>query len=676
MLAAWPAFSGGWAAGGQQPLAVEGRAAAVVVLPDTALPRGVESVAARVLVDHLRQMSGARLEVRRERELGQVDVRGGQLASEPGKLGPGVQTFVLVGEGELARKLGLTSEGLGPGGLLIKSSGNALALLGPAGGTDPDGTLHAVIGLLEELGCRYLWPGELGKVVPKQSTVSVGPLDRQFTPPIGQRRIRWAGMSERPQRGLESLRLSREEWERGQRQALAAECDISWLAWHGLGGDLGLHGGHAAAGLQGGWAEHGKTHPEWFALQADGTRDQSAAGDRFRLCKSNPELIDHVARGILKRLKENPRLSCVSLSPNDGGYSSFCICESCKRLDPPNAPKIKLFLFDKVGQARRKEIEYVSLTDRMVYYWNSVAERVVKESPHVLFVVDAYSCYSEPPVLRKLHPNLVVRYVPDKIDGWEGWKRAGAKRIYWRPNILLAGRRDGQLHVMVSQLAETMRALAEGGMTATDFDSIIHNWAVHGLNYYAAARLCWDPRRTAEEIIGDYCRCGFAAAAEHVQRYFLRIQEITLRQNRQFSDEAVAALRACLDDAGRAARGDETILARLDFLRLGLNFTELQLALDRMAEAAAAGKPADRSRARQLMDLNYLVLRDIVRHHHLAVNAAYLMWGSGNYAKWRPLGWNGRPSEGLLDQPGQPARSLTGRENSIAEMLQVMGLSP
>lgn len=61
MLAAWPAFSGGGAAGGQQPLAVEGRAAAVVVLPDTALPRGVESVAARVLVDHLRQMSGARL---------------------------------------------------------------------------------------------------------------------------------------------------------------------------------------------------------------------------------------------------------------------------------------------------------------------------------------------------------------------------------------------------------------------------------------------------------------------------------------------------------------------------------------------------------------------------------------------------------------------------------------
>jgi len=294
----------------------------------------------------------------------------------------------------------------------------------------------------------------------------------------------------------------------------------------------------------------------------------------------------------------------------------------------------------------------------------------------VLFVVDAYSCYSDPPVVRKLHPNLVVRYVPDTIDGWEAWKRAGAKRIYWRPNILLAGRRDGQLHVMVSQLAETMRVLADGGMTATDFDSIIHNWAVHGLNYYATARLCWDPHRSADEIIGDYCRSGFGTAAEPVRRYIVRVQDITLRQNRQFTEEAIAQLRACLNDADRAAREDEPVRARIGFLRLGLNFTELQLAVDRMAEASAAGTPVDRSRARQLMDLNYLVLRDIVRHHNMAVNAAYLMWGSGNYAKWRPLGWNGKPSEGLLDRPGESERRLTGRENSIAEMMKAMGLSP
>src|SRR5690606_33608107 len=98
-----------------------------------------------------------------------------------------------------------------------------------------------------------------------------------------------------------------------------------WGGWHRLGGNLGIGGGHAGGGLRGGWAEHGERHPEWFALQADGTRDMSNAGGRFRLCVSNPALIEHVANDIIEQVRERPTTS-VSLSPNDGGYASFCQC--------------------------------------------------------------------------------------------------------------------------------------------------------------------------------------------------------------------------------------------------------------------------------------------------------------------------------------------------------------
>jgi hypothetical protein len=64
------------------------------------------------------------------------------------------------------------------------------------------------------------------------------------------------------------------------------------------------------------------------------------------------------------------------------------------------------------SKGSRRDFEHVSLTDRMVYFWNAIAERVARVHPDKLLVVDAYSVYAAPPVERKLHPNLVVRFAP------------------------------------------------------------------------------------------------------------------------------------------------------------------------------------------------------------------------------------------------------------------------
>jgi hypothetical protein len=666
----------GLAADAKLGLVVEGRSRALIVVPAEADPRSVAAGAAEILLDHLFLMSGAKLQVQRESELGAAAVEAGRLSFEAGKVPEGIDSFVLVGEGKAARSLGLTSEGLGPGGILVKTHGNVLALLGPIAPSDNGGTRHAVVEFLETLGVRYLWPGEVGRVVPKLATIAVGPLELRYTPPVGQRHIRFMGMSERPESGLEKLQFTRQEWDEAATRARALQRGVDWATWHRLGGNIGIGGGHAGAGLDGGWAEHGKTHPEWFALQADGTRDQSAAGDRWRLCKSNPQLIEFVANDIIERATKDPSLRCVSLSPNDGGYSSYCLCENCKRLDPPDAPKIPFTVFEHVGKPQRREIDYVALTDRMVWYWNQIADRVTKVHPNLLFLVDAYSSFGTPPVRERLHPNLVVRYVPNEIDGWEGWQRAGAKRIYWRPNILLAGRRDGKLHVMAHRLADTMGFMADRGMLATDFDSIIHYWAVHGLNYYAAARLTWNPHLTADDVLDGYCRPGFGAGADSVRRYFLRAEEISSSPDRAYRPETLRELRGLLDAADRASGGDEAVRRRIAFLRMGLNFTELQVTLDALADQAAQKDPAfDRKRVKPLLELNYLTLRDIVRNHNLAVHAPYLLWASGDFARWSPIGGRGyRPPEERLKRVDDGRFTLTGRENSLEEMIVSLGL--
>src|SRR5262249_17741477 len=148
-----------------------------------------------------------------------------------------------------------------------------------------------------------------------------------------------------------------------------------WFGWQRLGGSINLNGGHAFSHL---WGKYGKEHPDWFALQANGSRDQSASPDRARLCKSNPALITAAPPAKIAELTRNPTVLGVSVGPNDGGRASFCTCPKCEALDSPKGRKVLLWDFSK-GQ--RRDFEHVSLTDRMVSFWNAVAEQVVKVHP-------------------------------------------------------------------------------------------------------------------------------------------------------------------------------------------------------------------------------------------------------------------------------------------------------
>ncbi len=710
------------------PLAVEGKAAAVVVVPDGADGRSPEWRAAALLTTHLALMSGARLEVKRERDLGTVRLIGGRLVlatpvpaqglpgeallgteGVPGETaGAARQTpsFLLVGAGNLTKMLGAEAEGVGVGGIRLKTFPNAVVLLGgPTStpgepGDDAEGVRYAAIELLERLGCGYLWPGPTGKVVPKRATVSVEPLDVRYTPSIRCRHIRVSGWSDRSDTGLKHLGVTQEqiaEWQKAraeidgpppEREDLKA---LNWTGWQRLGGRLPSFG-HAGGGLRDG-AKHMKEHPEWFAQQADGTRDQG--GDsRWRLCKSNPELIAFVANDIIERVKADPTLTLVSLDSNDGGSNTgFCLCERCKALDPPDGPKIQLMTFGQRLRpdqpARKREmIEYVSLTDRMVFYWNSIAERVTQVHPNVQFGVSVYSAWTNPPVKRRLHPNLLTRYVPGDTTQLKGWQEAGLRQVFWRPNILLFNRRDGKLKSFVGPLCDAMRTFADVGIRQTDFDSIMNNWATAGLSYYAAARLNWNPRLTADEIIRDYSVRGFGPAAEPVAQYFSRIESLSRKgikgshaapEDYVYTPETTAELRGLLNAADAASGGDAEIRARIAFLRMGLNYTELHERLDDMARRAQASEPGlDRTSARQWLDLNYLLMMDIMIGQEMAVNVPAITWGSGGFAKWRPLPPPpaGLSKPALTDRLRDPACRQTGREDSLEALLKVFRLTP
>ncbi|NUN93264.1 MAG: DUF4838 domain-containing protein, partial [Verrucomicrobiae bacterium] len=422
-------------------LVADGKPSAVIVLPDNASAGSAEFQAAHVLRTHLRRMSGATLEITRARDLENFQVEKGRLtppkaagatASSTGAAPVGNEhvpgeenlpvsdaapNFILVGTPALAKRLGVDAEGVGVGGLRLATVGNALIVLGGAPerpgdmAKDPKGVLYAAIELLERLGCAWLWPGPVGKVVPSRATVVVDPMDVRETPSIAARHIRWHEWSARAEEGLKFFGVSREQmlaWQKESRERRSPDRapredleSISWREWQRLGGQLPSFG-HAGMGLRNG-KEQQEKHPEWFALQADGTRDQG--GDkRWRLCLSNPELIAHVADDIIQQVNRDPSISIVSLDDNDGGGNTgVCRCDACRALDPPEAPKISIMTFGapvKPGDLSRSRqiVEVPSMTDRMVWYWNRVAERVGKVHPHLKFGISCYSAWTHPPL--------------------------------------------------------------------------------------------------------------------------------------------------------------------------------------------------------------------------------------------------------------------------------------
>ena len=601
---------------------------AVIVIADNPSPSTKRALT--MLQSHLKEITGTTLPVQTE----------GRVSSEPSAKQP----FVLLGESKLATKLGFNADGLGAGGFVAEARGDVLALIGTDSRTPSDywGTLYATTRFLEQAGVRYLWPGESGKVMPHSKTLEVKDFKTRLTPALEQRHVRVGGYNPRVQGGLDRLHLKKEDYDRTQHDAIKTNADTcDWFQWQGMGGTLNIVGGHA---FDLWWKKYGAEHPEWFALQPDGSR-----GDGSRFCKSNTDLIAAVAKDKIEELNKNPQLLGVSICPNDGSSgATFCTCPKCEALDAPTDAKVKLWTRDGKSVSY---FDHVPLTDRMVYFWNGIAEQVTKVHPSKLLTVDAYSVYASPPLKRKLNPNLVVRYAAldydveqDRVDGlrgWDAWAKA-AKRIYFRSNLMLAGRRTGMPLIYTHRFADDFKHLAATGMMGTDLDSCMANWATQGLNYYIVSRLHTEPTQDVDALIDDYCRTGFGKAARTMRQYFDRLESVfdamAKGSNHDdaagFSDEVLSDLRKLIDQAKTDASGDAACSKRVEFIALGAKWTEIETHAHRLLANPTKNDPAE---VKRVLDERYAFLREVFEKEPLALNVTNISFGEDGI--WSRVGY-------------------------------------
>lgn len=548
---------------------------------------------------------------------------------------------------------------LPPEGYRIKSVGNILVIAGNDArldGTPLMGTYFGVASLLERhFGVRWLWPGELGGVYPQTSQLRLSAIDEQDAPALAQRKIRNAGGVARLTMEPESIDLTNkkeiaqlfEEYKQASsvrriitglsnlRQPLgdyatSYQYAPEWFRRQKLGGSFRLNYTHAYDDY---YERYGNTHPEWFAMQPDGSRKQ--AKERSRLCKSNHELTKQIARNVINAAADPRAGDSISISPNDGGAENlFCMCRQCRQLDPPNAPPIN-FTFTQNGQ--KHSVRYPALTDRVVDFYNRIATSVAEENPDMKMGAYAYSFYRTPPLLRKLHPNVIIGFVgtgyfddhrlEQDRQSWEGWATK-ANQLFLRPNAFHLG--HGFPGVFVHKLDRDIKHFYRTGMIGADYDAIVHHWSTQGLNYYVLAKLLWDPSQDVEALVDDYCNAAFGAAANTIKQYFSAVEELTnlaaasvgkrvdevLRDEEivdprrmvlgmfltvapsVYTTERLQELQAMLNKAkSETTNPDEQ--KRIEFLETGLEYARLQSALYQLVESGKVPSSESKSLMRE-----------------------------------------------------------------------------
>jgi hypothetical protein len=532
-------------------IVLSGQAKAQIVIPEE--PSYLEECAATELQTYLAKESGAKLLVVKE-----------------GKAGVARFSFFL-GATRKASTAGVVPDErrMGRDGFALRSVPDGLIVLG----RNDLGTLFGVYELLERcFDVRWFMPGELGEQVPRSDTLRLGQVNLIFKPSF---RVRWIGEG---------------EWSLRQRmnayvQVGGRSVGINWK-WH-------FHTFRLLIPPEKYYAEH----PEYFALVKGKRAISDSKTHENQLCTANPDVVREVAKNLIATLDAEPGIEIITLSPNDGG--GFCECERCRALDEPGR--------DWFAQYSR----------RLALFNREVAKLVREKHPQVLIKTGAYAMYARPPLDPdcRPEPNQIVQlchlyfchnhpvgsdacregvtYTPKPsfqpnqefrkiLDQWAALSpHLFVYEYYTIGGLSRAGLPWPVVHTLRHDIPYYCRRGVEGFYTQCG-ESRFYQL---GLNYYLAAKLCWNADLNVDALLEDYFEKFYGPAAAPMRDYFTAMERSAQQWDgcvsyglqgvtglkvigpKIFTPEVMERMGARLERAERLAAGDETLAKRMGLAR-------------------------------------------------------------------------------------------------------------
>ena len=593
-----------------------GRWNADIVTPEK--PNQSEAFAAKELQYHFEKMTGKKPQIITEKEKSEV------------------KYHFYIGGTKAAAKAGINKKSLAMDSRIIRTVKDGIIFaggdrdgkhVGNQWSTTCHGTLYAVYDYLEhDLGVLWIWPGELGEVIPARKVLKIGKIDRVGQEKLMARRLRVGRPDAKRLTGWKSLK---------NREKFFADQAL-FLIRHRMGANVNLYQGHSFSRF---WRTYGKKHPEYFAMLPNGKRETmigDKAGEYITMCVSTPALHKLIVQNWKvspeRKTAATPWQSILNVCENDS--PGMCICDNCRAWDADDPrfatseywgkkkdPLTRAGRFYRLARVKwgeegdsTKVIEPPSLSDRYAKFYMAVLKEAQKIDPNVKVFGYAYANYLDEPKETKLDKNIILCYVASIGFPYSsedsanlrrqvsGWRKAGIESIVLRPNYLLMG---GNMPINSGRrIAEDFAFIARNGMIGTNFDSLTGVWANQGAMLYTLARIHRAPGLGYEKSIAEYCS-AFAPAEKEIRAYVDFWEKfcntITDAQFRKacaanpdragnsggghrnyptviadlYPAKVFVQANKLLDAASKRASGNALALKRIDFLRKGLRDAEL-----------------------------------------------------------------------------------------------------
>ncbi len=487
----------------------------IVVAPNS--PDSV-TFAARELQSHVSAISGATLPIYSEEDLPQ---------------GANVKIVVALGDSRFARSSGVVKTGLKDDGFRIKEANDAMVIIGndyagaPLGDRNGQtkwtyneslklnahgetGTLYGVYRFLNELGVRWFMPGSIGTVIPRSVNITYDGKSIEDWPHFSYRRLSGFSFNEDPEAAI-------------------------WYRRVGFGSKNYINLNHSFTN----WAKRfGDTNREFFA-KIDGKNHIDIVSDERRviLNYTEPGVFDQVIRDVDTYFKNHSEEKLFPIVPNDSHVLHDTSAATMSFIDP------------------EKKYSPGWLSNLVWTFVNNVALRTHQKFPGKLVGSLAYSYQFEAPTtIENFSPNVVIMHCRRRNAFWdikyreyvrrnlEAFTRLGpAKQYIWEYYNLRSRGENFQFipFVMPHIIADDIRSLKN--VSSGEFIQArqsnrsmkLVNPGYFHLNLFVTAQALWDPDLDIEGLLSDYYDTYYGPAASDMRRFWGRLEEVWVTQNRE-----------------------------------------------------------------------------------------------------------------------------------------------
>lgn len=377
---------------------------------------------------------------------------------------------------------------------VVKTIGGQLFLAG----NQPRAALYAVYTFLNhELDVRWLWPGDAGEFMPARAQYALPEIDYKHVPGYTFRGLHrctaWKDHPEfLPWMARNFVNIHRDAAPESQKR-------------------LGIYSMYSHHNVFVG-SKYFAKHPEYFA-ENDGKRVHTG------MCMSHPDVLPIVVQNLRLIVERNPQLEILSLFPADNRH--YCRCEKCSQTDPSTT---------------------------WFNFYNKITDVLAPEFPSLKFSTIAYQDYDKVPDC-ELRNTYFVEYTTlcrchahpfsdtncplnqPILKDFDAWKKVGLpighyayefalfqgkySRFYPFFTMIEDAIRDGhrrQLISLITEVAFTSRTKPMIDLNMRPY----HN----RLPIYIYTQLMWDPARSADELLTEWCQTVYGDAAEPMLGYF------------------------------------------------------------------------------------------------------------------------------------------------------------